>query len=147
MNSAISQLIELNESDSKHHDCSLLLGESSAGITIHVNEEDDQFSYEKLSFHCIKNKYTHHANHWYGICFSPRAKDYRFFLVMDYPWVYSQDLESLISDFSKKKGRSIDVRNQKINLKTVNNRQSNRVGRNDLCLCGSGKKYKKCCLQ
>lgn len=23
---------------------------------------------------------------------------------------------------------------------------SNKVGRNDLCPCGSGKKYKKCCI-
>jgi uncharacterized protein YecA (UPF0149 family) len=23
---------------------------------------------------------------------------------------------------------------------------SNKVGRNDLCHCGSGKKYKKCCI-
>ncbi|WP_319371332.1 preprotein translocase subunit SecA [uncultured Ilyobacter sp.] len=28
---------------------------------------------------------------------------------------------------------------------TENQRQSNKVGRNDLCPCGSGKKYKKCC--
>jgi preprotein translocase subunit SecA len=25
-------------------------------------------------------------------------------------------------------------------------RSGQKVGRNDLCLCGSGKKYKKCCL-
>ncbi|WP_287481195.1 SEC-C metal-binding domain-containing protein [Shewanella sp.] len=24
---------------------------------------------------------------------------------------------------------------------------SNTLGRNDICLCGSGKKYKKCCLK
>ncbi len=26
-------------------------------------------------------------------------------------------------------------------------RQGSKVGRNDACPCGSGKKYKKCCLQ
>ena len=28
----------------------------------------------------------------------------------------------------------------------MNNRHSKKVGRNELCPCGSGKKYKKCCL-
>ena len=26
-------------------------------------------------------------------------------------------------------------------------RRRNKIGRNDLCPCGSGKKYKKCCLR
>jgi hypothetical protein len=30
--------------------------------------------------------------------------------------------------------------------KKSNQLQSHKMGRNDLCPCGSGKKYKKCCL-
>jgi preprotein translocase subunit SecA len=32
-----------------------------------------------------------------------------------------------------------------VSKKTVVVRKAERVGRNDLCPCGSGKKYKKCC--
>lgn len=31
--------------------------------------------------------------------------------------------------------------------KHVEDEESKTVGRNDLCPCGSGKKYKKCCLE
>ncbi|MBF0444655.1 MAG: SEC-C domain-containing protein [Magnetococcales bacterium] len=30
---------------------------------------------------------------------------------------------------------------------TLNNQQSYKIGRNDPCPCGSGRKYKKCCLR
>ncbi|MBP6520585.1 MAG: SEC-C domain-containing protein [Shewanella sp.] len=33
------------------------------------------------------------------------------------------------------------------NVKSVIPVVSNTLGRNDICLCGSGKKYKKCCLK
>jgi hypothetical protein len=29
---------------------------------------------------------------------------------------------------------------------TINNERPVKIGRNDPCVCGSGKKYKKCCL-
>jgi preprotein translocase subunit SecA len=33
----------------------------------------------------------------------------------------------------------------RINNKKVKPQDLNNIGRNDLCPCGSGKKYKKCC--
>lgn len=35
---------------------------------------------------------------------------------------------------------------EKIRVKRGLKIENNKVGRNDLCPCGSGKKYKKCCL-
>ena len=32
------------------------------------------------------------------------------------------------------------------NLSSISDSPTNKVGRNDLCPCGSGRKYKKCCL-
>ncbi|MDQ3050669.1 MAG: SEC-C metal-binding domain-containing protein, partial [Bacteroidota bacterium] len=37
--------------------------------------------------------------------------------------------------------------NEASNFYTPQQTDSNKVGRNELCPCGSGKKYKKCCLQ
>ena len=39
-----------------------------------------------------------------------------------------------------------DIMNDKLNLKVIPGGKSQKVGRNDPCPCGSGKKYKKCCL-
>ncbi|MDA3809909.1 MAG: YchJ family protein [Spirochaetaceae bacterium] len=46
------------------------------------------------------------------------------------------------SDFVKKKGKWYFHDSRMINEPVVN---ENKVGRNDPCPCGSGKKYKKCC--
>ena len=47
-------------------------------------------------------------------------------------------------------GKEIEAINfqtgQKRSLKTKKQRRGNRIGRNDLCPCGSGVKFKKCCL-
>jgi preprotein translocase subunit SecA len=42
------------------------------------------------------------------------------------------------------------IRNKNINLDSIPINvpiiKEKEIGRNDLCVCGSGKKYKKCCL-
>ncbi len=44
-----------------------------------------------------------------------------------------------------------EVENRKNNNKIISKKPTNKlgkkVGRNDLCICGSGKKYKKCCIK
>ena len=37
------------------------------------------------------------------------------------------------------------ARNPDPNIKPVRSKNTPRIGRNDKCPCGSGKKYKKCC--
>ena len=39
----------------------------------------------------------------------------------------------------------LDSMGRKIRVQSVSNNQTQKVGRNDPCPCGSGKKYKKCC--
>lgn len=39
-----------------------------------------------------------------------------------------------------------DMMNDKPYLKVIPGGKSQKIGRNDPCPCGSGKKYKKCCL-
>ena len=39
----------------------------------------------------------------------------------------------------------LDSMGRKIRVQSINNNQTQKVGRNDPCPCGSGKKYKKCC--
>jgi SEC-C motif-containing protein len=48
------------------------------------------------------------------------------------------------SRFRRIDGRWFFITGQKVTAPTVRN-QAPKVGRNDPCTCGSGKKYKKCC--
>lgn len=54
-------------------------------------------------------------------------------------WLYGMDEWSNIFDEEKRKQIKKDYNKSKI---VVN---ENKIGRNDPCPCGSGKKYKKCC--
>ncbi|EIF9756725.1 SEC-C domain-containing protein, partial [Escherichia coli] len=53
-------------------------------------------------------------------------------------WEYSSDIESIITP--------TPLQNTLVNVKG-NMTQAKRPGRNEPCFCGSGKKYKKCCLR
>jgi len=54
-------------------------------------------------------------------------------------WLYGMNEWSNIFDDEKRKEIKKDYNRSKIVVK------GEKVGRNDLCPCGSGKKYKKCC--
>lgn len=49
-----------------------------------------------------------------------------------------------LSEFKKEKGRWYFVGGKVLGLETFK-REQPKIGRNDPCVCGSGKKYKKCC--
>jgi uncharacterized protein YecA (UPF0149 family) len=43
--------------------------------------------------------------------------------------------------------RSLRESDPEIVVSSTITRNGNRIGRNDACPCGSGKKYKQCCLR
>jgi SEC-C motif domain protein len=51
-----------------------------------------------------------------------------------------------VAEFEKRAGKWVYVEGQEISPPPIK-RDEPRVGRNDPCSCGSGKKYKKCCGQ
>lgn len=64
-----------------------------------------------------------------------------YFNMLDAKADYLYELPQWESIFSKEKRK--EIHEQWKNSKTMVNEQ--KIGRNDLCPCGSGKKYKKCC--
>ncbi|ATD56102.1 SEC-C metal-binding domain-containing protein [Clostridium chauvoei] len=64
-----------------------------------------------------------------------------YFNMLDAKAEYLYNLAQWDAIFSKEKRREI----QKQYRDSVVVRNDNKVGRNDQCPCGSGKKYKKCC--
>ena len=66
-------------------------------------------------------------------------KLYYNMLAVPAPWLFELEEWDAILDQDQKKAIDKEYKRSKIVVK------ENRVGRNDPCPCGSGKKYKKCC--
>jgi len=146
INNAISKMITQSNSDRSHHDIVLPLFEVKTGLIIHVNEDDNETSHKRLITHCEKRKYACKANSWIGLCLSPKYHRLRFASYHESEWAHSPEMDELIADlkpfpsmknfqdtYQKSSQRQPEIARQK-------------VGRNDLCPCGSGVKYKRCCL-
>ncbi|MFY4859756.1 SEC-C metal-binding domain-containing protein [Aliarcobacter butzleri] len=126
INEGIQKTIDLFNSDGKSHDFTVGFDDASAGITIHTNNLPNKEAFAKLLDHCKYRKYRQQANNWFGLCFDPLTRTFRFGVMSNTEWTYSVDMGAKVVK------RALE---SKIN-----------IGRNDKCPCGSGKKYKKCCI-
>ena len=77
-----------------------------------------------------------HAQTWFGVCVRPKDQALRFGLSLNFPWEQNDAMDALTKNMGKPGKLSTLLREA----------ASAKVGRNDPCPCGSGKKYKKCCL-
>jgi SEC-C motif/Nuclease-related domain len=121
--------------DGQNHDFTATFGRGNAGLTIHCNERSDEMAAEALQRHCLARKYVERANAWFGLCLRP-DQSIRFGYKAEFKWVQSDDMDELCKGM--RKSDDTDAPRQI--------RKERKVGRNDPCPCGSGKKYKKCCL-
>jgi len=114
--------------DGKPHDITVGIGEAGSGFTVHINDDSDLIAETRLTSHCQRRKYSQKAHNWFGVCINTIDSRVRFGIVFAFPWAYDTAMESVLMERVRRIG-------QKAN-----------VGRNDPCPCGSGRKYKKCCL-
>lgn len=120
--------------DQKPHDASLQVQET--GITLHANVLQDHEAIELLRTHCTKRKYSLKADRWFGLSLDVASGRPRFGLIIDEPWVHNKEMDAVVANLPKPqvfRGRMPLFRTAK-------------PGRNEPCPCGSGRKYKKCCL-
>ncbi len=117
-------------------DISLPCKEQSTGVTIHLSDFPDEVACKKLLHHCKLKKYDLKADHWYGLILNPANHRIRHALVLDEPWESDPAIEEVLATLPRR---------QPIALTRVGHGQT-KIGRNELCPCGSGSKYKKCCL-
>jgi hypothetical protein len=122
-------------SDGQNHDFTATFGLGNAGLTIHCNHDSDELAAARLERHCLARKYVERARSWFGLCLRP-DQTIRFGFKLEFEWVQSDDMDLM----TKTMGKSVNS----ANLRRV---EKKKVGRNGPCPCGSGKKYKKCCLQ
>ena len=105
---------------------------SIRGISYTANYMDPLSLFKKIECVCTIKKYQARADKWLSLganVWSNSIVD--ALLYLDSPWKYDSDLEWACMEYD-----SLD--------KTTTVLCDKKIGRNDLCYCGSGLKYKKC---
>ncbi|WP_140637117.1 SEC-C metal-binding domain-containing protein [Methylibium rhizosphaerae] len=135
---AIDQIAQQALADGKSHDFTAGLGRGDTGLTIHCNNNPLEAAGPSLQKHCHARKYTERAKTWFGVCLNPIDQALRFGINLGFPWHQSDEMDTLTKGMGKA-----------ARLPGVVSRPGTsgaKVGRNHLCPCGNGKKFKKCCL-
>ena len=138
INKLIDRLIHSAATDRLPHDMSIPSDAEKSGFTIHVNSLPEDKARERLSSHCRIKKYETNADVWYGLLLAPGTGDIRVALVIDEKWKADPVMEKALKAWPRKPMLPI--------LRLSQGILRRKVGRNDHCPCGSGKKYKKCCF-
>ncbi|WP_430009266.1 SEC-C metal-binding domain-containing protein [Methylophaga lonarensis] len=137
LNTGIEHIAKLALCDHKCHDLTIAMGAGSTGLTVHCNSDPLEVAGHKLERHAEIRKYSQKAKEWFGICIDPETKKLKFGLKLLYDWEQSDELDRVLADTPKPQ--------RMINIGTVV--KGRKIGRNEMCPCGSGVKYKKCCLK
>lgn len=126
--------------DGKRHDITLASSTSHCGVSFHCNPMPSPEAIAVLETHCAKRKYRQRAAQWFGISVGS-AGQVQFGVTLDFPWEISDEMERLTANMKPPS----EVRDALPQYSREVSRM--RLGRNDPCHCGSGLKYKKCCLR
>lgn len=136
---AIESLTSMAKIDGKRHDFVLGMSEPGTGICFHCNPTPSKEAVRTLEVHCAKRKYAQRAAQWYGVSVGLKG-EIQFGITLNHPWERSPEMDELTKDMkpSSSFGRAIKTMERALRPK--------KYGRNEPCPCGSGIKYKKCCL-
>lgn len=140
MNLVVDRLAARTRADGKIHDVTFAYKEGS-GITFHCTDEPGQVAGPRLDSYCKLRKYKQKAKEWFGLCMSSKGPDVRFGVSLIYPWTQDPTMEE-----NTREMRAPMPIDQGIQAVLAGRSRAKKVGRNDPCPCGSGLKYKKCCL-
>lgn len=128
--------------DLRQHDFSL--GDASGGITVHSSHTIDNQSMEKLAAHCAMKKYQNRADNWFGLMLKHSPSDaVRGAVGLKFTWEESESMDEAVEAFPSHKPKDFPEAIKAFKSLTSSRRNP---GRNEPCICGSGLKYKKCCL-
>ncbi|WGE84980.1 YecA family protein [Actinobacillus equuli] len=134
LNENVNRIQAASIRDRKLHDLTLTFGaETSGGLTIHCTNEPYNEAISTLDSHCMLRKYKHKSDRWFGIGIDIDNTRVRFGVNKIYKWQQSDEMD--------KKCRIVPFTGK------ITYSSARKVGRNEPCPCGSGKKYKKCCIK
>lgn len=137
INDGLEFITKKTFADGKLHDFSI--GDERGGFTFHSNSVRTEAALQKLGSHCAARKYAARAPKWLGISVSAN-QEIQFGVVLEHEWKPSAEMDTSTEGMKT----AVPVGNLASLARTTG---SKKVGRNDPCPCGSGKKYKKCCLK
>lgn len=138
LSKVIDDIMRRTMMDGRRHDVSVPLADGRSGLTIHVNMVSLDEAEQRLAAHCEVRKYLERAESWFGLVLDARSGQIRFGLQVSGPWIHDPELEA--SEFLKMLRRGAAAK--QIALPKF---AAKKIGRNDRCPCGSGKKSKRCC--
>lgn len=138
LNNGIDYIAQLTLSDGRSHDFTIALDTISTGLTVHCNKSSLGLASINLRQHAEKRKYKHKAQEWFALCIDPENKKLRFLFKLYYDWERSNNMDDVLEPLAS------EIRLTRNNLSGSLLRR--KIGRNEACPCGSGLKYKKCCI-
>lgn len=132
INAAIS-----NAKKNGHSDITVPFDANRTGFTIHVNEIENDAARIKLHNHASYRMKLSCAKSWIGICINPNTEQIRFGVKIEdqNPMPLSSRDEQLLHADMKSPIRF-----------ALESGIISQPKRNDPCYCGSGRKFKKCCM-
>lgn len=137
INKGIERFVKLAAEDGQIHDMSIPSEAEKAGFTIHISGQPEDVAREHLYRHCELRKYDTKSDAWYGVLLAPGSGKMRGALVIKNKWNADERMEAALAAIPRKSMVPLASLSKRVRRK--------KIGRNDPCPCGSGKKYKKCC--
>jgi hypothetical protein len=136
ISTAIDEAVRKTRQDGRNRDFSTGCTDNSTGITVHFNADPIPEAIARMKGHTKIRKYVAKAKKWFGVCIDPTTVKIRFGVNLEFDWEQSPSMDE--------EAREFELRNSLKSASLVDHR-GEKVGRNDPCPCGSGKKHKKCC--
>ena len=131
VNDGISQIIAFTTQDGDIHNFTVGISSASTGLTIHCSWLDDREAEVRLRHHCEVRKYSQRASSWFGLAIRPDGS-IQLAAELVGAWTFEREMENILGHVSSAHPSAAMARR--------------RIGRNERCPCGSGRKYKHCCL-
>ena len=136
MNLALESLLQSVSANVGSRTVSSFFGDIGVGLTVKCTSSRRIGHEESLSEASTAHKYKRRAGMWVGISVSDRDGSVGEVVALEYRWRRDLDVERRLSE--RRQHTAI------VGLRTESGLSA--VGRNDPCPCGSGKKFKKCCM-
>ncbi|MFW1755154.1 SEC-C metal-binding domain-containing protein [Acinetobacter wanghuae] len=150
INEALEKMLRQFSIDKKNHDLTIPIYQSQTGITIHCNADCYETAYSRLKKHIERRKYSEKAKSWIGLCINPSSLKISMALHESYEWSFSPSLQAIVDEFNLRSTKNVLRIGEPISFKANTSlpiiKNQSKIGRNEPCPCGSGIKFKKCCL-
>ena len=131
VNKYINRVLAQTAADGGLHDMTIGISTASTGLTIHCSRLVDSEAKIRLRRHCVMRKYSQKADNWFGLAVRPDGS-IQLASELTGPWKFNGEMETILANAPL--------------ARPLNSASGRKIGRNDRCPCGSGKKYKHCCI-